>query len=185
MKQRNTLSSGFMVNNFLLLSGIAMIVSGFVLQLGFHIGNQSSSHERMIHSHSANFEQVRVFDPTSTVWNIDYTTWSMLHKAAIVFFTLLMIYHFITHWKWYKGVFGKRLLSKNRQAIILSFLFLSVALTGFIPWFIDLSGNKNLLRQSLIEIHDKLAILFVIYLILHVVKRIKWFKGTYVKLKNK
>jgi hypothetical protein len=177
MNQRNTHISSFMVNNLLLLSGSLMIVSGFVLQLGFHIGNQSRVRERMTHSHNTNFEQVGTIDPTDAVWNIDYSTWSILHKIAIVFFTVSMIYHLIIHWKWYKSVFGKQLVSKNRQSIILSFLFLSVALTGLIPWFIDLSGNKSFLRLFLIEIHDKLAILFVIYLLLHVVKRIKWFKG--------
>lgn len=161
MKPRNSQISSFMVNNLLLLSGSLMIVSGFVLQLGFHIGNQVRSNQRLNHSHDSTFEQVRFINPTDTVWDIKYTTWSILHKVVIVIFTLLMIYHIIVHWKWYKGVFGKHLVFKNRQAIILSSLFFLVALTGLIPWFIDLFGNKSILRLFLIELHDKLAILLV------------------------
>jgi hypothetical protein len=79
------------------------------------------------------------------------------------------------HWKWYKTVIKKRLVAKNIQVLTLSMLFVLVAITGFIPWFIDLLKGDEILRKAFIEIHDKFAIILSVYLILHVIKRLKWF----------
>ncbi|MGE0076434.1 MAG: hypothetical protein AB7S48_01090 [Bacteroidales bacterium] len=180
MKRPNKYVLAFLVNNLLILTSIATIVSGFVLQLGFHIGNS----EENIHLQTSNFEQLRDTSAGNAVWGIDYATWSAIHKVVIIFLSLLMVYHFAIHWKWYKGVFAKHLIKKNKQVIVLSFIFILVVLTGFIPWFIDLSGNRNLLRLFLIEVHDKISILLTVYLTLHVIKRVKWFSNTYKNVKR-
>jgi len=184
MKQQSKYLSSFLVNNLLLLSGAAMVVSGLVLQIGFHVGGATMQNERKMKSHAANIEQFREIDPANTVWDICYITWTIIHKYVIVIFSLIMIYHIIAHWKWYKGVITKHLISKNKQVITLSVLFVLVALTGFIPWFIDLSGSKSIIRLVFIEIHDKLAIVLTIYLIFHIIKRVKWFSNTFSKMKN-
>ena len=175
MIQRTKYLIGFFVNNLLLLSGIAMVVSGLVLQIGFHLGSGQRNHDRRMHSHSANVEQVREINPESAVWGVDYKTWATTHKIAIVAFSLLMVYHFAIHWKWYKGVITKHLIGKNKQVMILSVFYLMVAITGIISWFIDLSGSSSVIRIGFMEIHDKLAIVLIIYLLLHVIKRAKWF----------
>jgi len=59
-----------------------------------------------------------------------------------------------------------------------------VAITGLVPWFIDLLNYNSILRLILIELHDKLALLLIIYLILHVIKRNNWFLSAYRKLKR-
>ncbi|MCX8055970.1 MAG: hypothetical protein N3A67_09940, partial [Ignavibacteria bacterium] len=64
-------------------------------------------------------------------------------------------------------------------------LFVLVAITGLTPWFIDLLKGNELLRKVFIEIHDKLAIILVVYLILHVIRRMKWFFTTFDTIKNK
>lgn len=38
-------------------------------------------------------------------------------------------------------------------------------------------------RKTFIEIHDKLAIILTIYLILHIIRRMKWFFTTFDKIK--
>jgi len=73
-------------------------------------------------------------------------------------------------------------MRKNLQVIILTVLFILVALTGLIPWFIDLSGTINGFRVGLIEIHDKLTLVLIIFLVLHFVKRSKWYKLAYKKV---
>jgi len=95
-----------------------------------------------------------------------------------------MIYHTYVHWKWYKGVITKHLIHKNKQVIIFSILFLLVAITGLIPWFIDLSGSTSILRMLFIEIHDKITFVLIVYFVLHFIKRAKWFSNTYAKLKK-
>lgn len=166
-----------LINNLLLVSGLVMVISGLVLQLGFHLGgpqgHQIDVHE--VQSRSIQYEQVRELDTNKIVCGFNYPFWTKIHKFAIVIFSLLMVYHTQTHWKWYKGVVRKHLIGKNLQVFVLSVLFLLVAITGLVPWFIDLSGGIIALRMIFIEIHDKLALIFTIYLILHLIKRNKWF----------
>lgn len=162
--------NSFLINNLLLVSGLLMGFSGLVLQLGFHMGGPD--------------EQVRQIDTSKIVCGLNYPAWSVIHKFVIVFFSLLMIYHTFIHWKWYKVVITKNLIGKNRQVFILSVLFLLVAVTGLVPWFIDLSGSTSNLRMLFIEIHDKLTLILIAFLILHIAKRAKWFTATYEKLKR-
>jgi len=176
--------NNFLINILLIVFGLVMILSGLALQLGYHRGgpdvHQIGVHE--VQHQSIRYEQVRGFDTSKIVYGFNYPAWSAIHKFAIVFFSLLMIYHICAHWKWYKGVITKHLIRKNIQVITLSVLFVLVALTGFIPWFIDLSGNSIILQILFIEIHDKLALLLIVFLILHIAKRAKWFATVYEKI---
>ena len=177
--------NGFIINNLLLIAGIIMIFSGLVMQLGFHAGGHNGQ-PGGVHRGSSRpmpYEQLREINTDKIVNGLNYHDWSTAHKFAIVCFSLLMIYHICVHWKWYKAVIRKNLMRKNSQVITLSVLFLMVAVTGLLPWSIDLSGGTTILRLLLIEIHDKLALVLVIYLVLHVIKRYKWFMITYAKLK--
>jgi len=176
----------FLVNNLLLVSGLVMVFSGLVLQLGFHMGgpDEHQVSAQGVQFQSMQYEQLREIDTNKMVCGYNYPGWSTIHKYVIVFFSLLMIYHTYIHWKWYKGVITKHLIGKNRQVIILSVLFLLVAVTGLVPWFIDLSGGTGIFRMLFIEIHDKITFVLIGFLILHFVKRAKWFVTTYTKLKR-
>lgn len=147
----------FAVNLGLLFSGLITVFSGILLQIKFHINHIGNG---VSNDH---------------VFEIGYYGWSAIHKTSIVVFSLFMILHIYLHWKWYKAIINKRLFAKNKQVLSLSVIFVLVAFTGFIPWIIDLMGGGNTERKAFIEIHDKLAILLAVYLILHVVKRVKWF----------
>jgi len=182
MKPTNKYLTCFLVNNLLLLSGIFTAISGLVIQIGYHMGSEHGPVAYSADPHSSGIQQARIIDPDEIVRGINYTSWSLTHKAAIVTLLLLVIYHTYVHWKWYKSVFAKHLLRKNRQVIVLSVLFLLVALTGLIPWFIHLSGNDNGVRLALIEIHDKVALLLVIFLSIHISGRVKWYSGTFRKI---
>jgi Pyruvate/2-oxoacid:ferredoxin oxidoreductase delta subunit len=176
----------FLLNNLLLISCIVMIVSGLILQLGFHAGGSGGHHtgSHGVLSQSMQYEQIRMIDLNKIVFALTYRDWSTTHKIAIVFFSMFLIWHINDHWKWYKRVFTKHLIRKNIQVKLLSVLFILVAVTGLIPWLIDLSDSSSGLRLVFIEIHDKLALVLVIYLILHICKRIKWFVNTYANIKK-
>ena len=185
-KQRKSIFNGFIINNLLLILGVVVTCSGLLLQLGFHMGG-SGGHDRGnqgIHSQSTTYDQVREIDLNKIVFGFNYSDWSTTHKIAIVFFSLFMLYHFYAHWKWVKAIITKHLIKKNSQVITLSIIFILVAITGFIPWFIDLSGSTNVKRLIFIEIHDKLTLIFIVYLLIHIIKRNNWFATTYTKLKS-
>lgn len=169
--------NNFRVNILLLVSGLVMVFSGLSLQLGYHRGGPGGQ-QIVVHKalhHSMRYEQARGIDTRKIVHGFTYSSWSAIHKFAMVLFSLFMIYHIYAHWKWYKGVVAKHLIGKNIQVIFLSALFLLVAVTGFVPWIIDLSGNSIILRIFFIEIHDKIALLLIVFLIIHIVRRLKWF----------
>jgi hypothetical protein len=149
--------NSFIINLGLLISGLTSVFSGLLIQVEYHMGNHGN---------------IAIND---YVFGISYYGWSNIHKISIIILSLLMIFHISLNRKWYKVVIKKRLIAKNIQAMTLSVVFIFVAITGFIPWFIDLMNGEVMLRKAFIEIHDKLAIILSIYLIIHIIKRLKWF----------
>lgn len=179
MEQKNKTIVGFLINNLLIVFAVATIISGFVMQIGFHIGNEGRQPQR-----TEQVEQIHKINPTDTVWGIDYTTWTVLHKVVIVILLLLMVYHLVTHWKWYVGVFSKHVAHKNKLMVTLTVLFLLVTFTGIIPWAINIISCGAQSRFFLIELHDRLAIFLTVFLLWHIIKKLQWYVNTYRKLKN-
>lgn len=157
----------FIINIGLAIFGIATIFSGLLIQIKYHLGNNGN---------------IAIY---SIALGISYKSWSVFHKISIITLSLLAIYHVYLHWKWYKIVFAKKLFTKNQQVLIFSLLFVLVAITGLIPWFIDLLKGNEINRKLFIEIHDKLAIILSVYIILHITKRLKWYYYTFAKIKRK
>ncbi|MEJ5245100.1 MAG: DUF4405 domain-containing protein [Bacteroidota bacterium] len=157
----------FIVNLGLLIFGIITVFSGMLIQIKYHMGNHGN---------------IAIND---FVLGLNYHDWCVVHKISIVALSLFAIYHIYQHWKWYKVVVSKRLFAKNQQVLIFSLLFVLVAITGLTPWFIDLLKGDEMQRKVFIEIHDKLAIILAVYLILHVIRRMKWFFTTFDTIKNK
>lgn len=139
----------------LILFGFISIYTGFVLMIEFHMGSHGTINQIQTHL------------------GFSYSSWALFHKIAILIFSSLFLIHLYLNLKLYSIMFRKRLFKKNKQIIILSALFIIVAISGYLPWLISLRSESNIIRKILIEIHDKFSIIFSIYLILHVVNRIK------------
>lgn len=157
----NNVRLKFTVNALLLLMGLVVTVSGLVMQVEYHMGRLPIA---------------------QSVWGMEHGQWSGVHKFSAVVFMLLVAYHVWVHWKWYEVVFSKGLFRKNSQILVFSLLMALVSLLGLVPWLVDLLGGNQVARDTLIEIHDKLAIVFAIYIILHLFKRMKWYIKTLSKL---
>jgi 2-oxoglutarate ferredoxin oxidoreductase subunit delta len=145
------LKMGLLVNIGLLIFGLVMSFSGFVIQFRYHMGHNP------------------VTDNSGL--QVGYYNWTSIHKASIIIFSLLAAYHFIQHWKWYKTIIVKKLASGNKLQIVLTIVFILAAITGYIPWIINLTGGPETARKFLIEIHDKIAILLFVCLIMHLSRR--------------
>lgn len=185
-KQQRKFINQFLINNLLLIFGIVMILSGLSLQIGYHMSGsyKQNGSGKPEYIQSMTYEQINEMDTNRKVCGFYYQNWSTIHKISIVIFSLLMTYHIYAHWKWYKSIISKHLVSKNIQVITLSVLFFLVALTGLIPWFIHLSGGSVFSRFVLIEIHDKLALILVIYIALHIIKRKNWYTTAYKRIET-
>jgi hypothetical protein len=142
----------------LLFAGSAMAFSGFLIQLKYHIGHHNA-----------------IEKATNAVLGINYLGWSSLHKISIIIFSMLMIFHLAHHLKWYTTIIRKKLIAKNKLMVALTAVFIFVAITGYIPWFINLSGGSDLARKAFIEVHDKFVFILSLFLIIHSAKKIKWF----------
>ena len=163
MLERKT-AANLTVNLVLLLGGLTMAFSGFLIQIEYDIGGRHAN-ERVL--------------------GFVYSTWSEVHLFSSLFVVVIMIFHIIQHWKWYKIVFKKRLIARNQQVLFLSLIFLLVALTGLIPWGINLGNGNQTMRKTIVEIHDTMGILLFFYLVFHVVKRFKWYHTAYSELKHR
>ena len=155
----------FIVNLGLLFFGSILAFTGLLIQINYHMGNHGA------------------IDINNRVFGIDYPGWSVIHKMAVIFISIFITLHIVRHWKWYITIIRKKLMAKNRQVIILSIVFILTAITGYMPWFIKLKGGDEMIRKFYIEIHDKLALILFVFLVLHVLKRLKWFASTLRKLK--
>ena len=153
------------INLGLLVFALVMVFSGLYTQINFHMRH-----------HGGN--------AGGSAFCLNYYGWSSIHKISAVIVTALMLVHFVTHWKCYKTIIKKKLFAKNRQVIILTLIFIIVAITGYIPWLIKATGRIGITGKIILEIHDKLALVLLIYLILHVVKRFNWYKKAYKQCRN-
>ncbi len=180
-KEKKRLITQLVAYIFLFTISLLMILSGLVLQISYHIGEQKKFHENAekLLTPTMTYKQVRAIDATRTVVGLNYADWSLVHKIAISLCTLLLMYHIFLQRKWYSMIFVHKLWGKNIGTLSLSLLFILLAITGYISWF---GGFSELTRNQLIEIHDKLGILLVVLLVWHVAKRIKWFVNAYGKL---
>ena len=154
----------FSINIILFVCGIAIAFSGFTIMFQYHMGHSGD------------------INTTDKFWGLNYFNWSGIHKFFGVVMSLLMAYHILLHWKWFKNVLLKKLFKKNIQVLILSVIFIVTCLSGFIPWLLLPENGNDFTRRFLIEIHDKTGLILIVYLVLHVSKRFKWFKSTYAKL---
>ena len=142
-----------------------MAFSGLLMQIEYHMGNYGG------------------IDINKAVWGFSHYDWSLVHKIFVIIFSFFMVYHIILHWRWYKSVISKNLIAKNKLVITLTIVFLLVALTGYFSWLINLACEDVSLSKVIIEIHDKIALILIVFLILHLSKRFIWFKKTLKELR--
>lgn len=166
MQKKRRLILSFLINLGLLLTGMVMALSGFIMQFGYHMGHHGSIDESM------------------PVLGLYYAGWSNSHKMAIVAVSLLIMAHIVLHGDWYGTVVKKKLFVRNKLVITLSAIFIIVAVTGYVPWFIKLAGGSDLTRKVFVEVHDKITIVLFAYLTIHVTKTFRWFITSFGKIKN-
>lgn len=147
------------LNLGLLIISIIMMFSGLFLQIKYHFIRKGALDE-------------------------DYLFWSNIHTITSILFAILVVFHIVKHWKWFKAVVRKKLFSKNRPVIILSSVFLITTITGFIAYSLKLNGIDVGMRKVFVEIHDKIAIILMFFLVAHFLKRIKWYFSAYKKIRT-
>jgi len=129
-----------LINIILLLSTIGLVVAGFVLQVNYHIGHHGG---------------IEIAD---TVWGMDYSSWSTIHKITAILFTFATALH----------IYHNRKLFKNRQKVIFLLILIFTSLTGFLAWYYSYNESSDMTRKILIEIHDKLTLFLSLFMVIHI-----------------
>lgn len=137
-----------LTNVSLLVFGLIMTTSGLYIQLHYHLQESNV---------------------------LGLRQWTFIHKWSALIFMLIVISHILLHIKWFKLVLKKQLFRKNRITIILTISMIIVSILGFAPWLLTLFPTQFDLRHTLIEIHDKIGVAFIVILICHIVKRWRWY----------
>ena len=81
---------GFLINLGLLLFGSAMVFSGLLIQIGYHMGHHGE------------------IDTNNLILGLNYFNWSDIHLISIILVSIGMVFHIVLHWKWYKAVVRKK-----------------------------------------------------------------------------
>jgi hypothetical protein len=166
VQKKSRLLFSVITNLGLLLTSSVAAFSGFAIQVGYHMGHDGN------------------IDKSLAVLGLTYSGWSTTHKIFIIVLSLLVTVHIIQHWNRYKIMVRKKLYGRKKTAVILTMLFIAVAVTGYIPWVIDLAGGDAVTRKLFIEIHDKITLILFSCLIIHTIQKFRWFITAYEILKR-
>ena len=126
-----------------------MNISGLVLTIKFH-----PSHETLL-----------------AVWGISRAIWRDIHVYSAIVTCLLLVYHLVlVRKRLYKVITsGRESIKSIKTSRNLFWIFLIGSGTGFISY---LAGMFGINLHHIIEIHDKLGIILVFLIALHIVY--KW-----------
>lgn len=160
-KTNTKLISHFAINLSLFISSVAMVISGFIIQINYHFKNLSLM---------------------EIVCGVTHHQWCAIHKWSASIFFLLTVYHIYYHWKWSRGISGRKLQTDKQIILFLSLITPIAMITGVIPWFVDIFDGDQSLRSILIEFHDKIAILLFLLTVFHMTKRRRWYINTFRKI---
>lgn len=105
--------------------------------IGLYIAGHGSSHE---------------------VWH----DWAVAHVLSSLLWLIAVIFHIKRHWRWYKAIASKGIGKKRRATIVLSVVFLIVAVTG-ITLFACVDGANTAIGLW----HYRLGLLLIAFSLIH------------------
>ena len=161
-----TIQKNVLIDLFLIVLGIIVVLTGFQLVLNYH------AHRLLKHS---------------VVWGLNYYNWYYIHLVSSIAFVISVVIHVVLHVGWYKNLLKGNLVN-YRPTLIITLLFILTSLTSFVPFVIKhvskTKGDLSNYAFLMIELHDKMGILFTIFLILHFVRQNDSFEQIFKNIFN-
>jgi hypothetical protein len=137
----------WLVNSALLLTGIASMFTGFLIQTHYHMGRS-----------------------TGAVWGCGHAAWAIVHQLASFAFLAAVAWHLSLNWKPLISLCTRRGAWRSLGFFVTMF-FLLAAVTALAAWVAFMFLGQRSVEKVLVEIHDKVTIPLSVLLLLHVVKR--------------
>ncbi len=119
------------------------------------------------------------------VMGFDKTGWVLLHKASAMVFFAGLVAHCLVNWGFVatgtRRVLGGKLGPFSWHSYWLFLISVPACLTAMVSWV--LFGGEERVRYALVETHDKLGWLLVIFGLIHIIKRSARMVGAFRKPK--
>ena len=138
------------INVGLLVAGTLTLVSGFLIQVSYHLRHAVSAGR--------------------AVWGWDYPTWALFHQISSAALLAFVAWHLYLNRKPLLAIL-KRKGAWRRQGPILFVTFTAAVTTALLAWAVAVGFNHHLAERALVEIHDKIVIPMSVLLVLHVWQR--------------
>ena len=94
-----------------------------------------------------------------------------IHIYFGLFWVVLILFHIIQNWSWFKKIFIIKHIVKNKLTTLITVVFILMALSGILLW-IDIIPEKAF---NVKEIHEVTGRLIFILILIHIIQRIKWY----------
>jgi hypothetical protein len=108
-----------------------------------------------------------------SVMGFDKTGWTLLHKASAVVLFAGLVFHCLVNWGFVatvtRRIFGGKSKPFSSHSYWLFLISVPACLTAMASWI--LFGREEQARLALVETHDKLGWLLIIFGLLHLIKR--------------
>lgn len=165
-KSKNAFDSvklNFYLNLLNFFPFVILAVSGLIIQIEYHIHELPDAY---------------------VVSGLNRSGWLLIHKISSVISFAGIVLHCIMHRKYIVTVTKKILNRKNKPKILLSYylliIYIPASLICLFTWIF--LNHEDTLRHTLIEVHDKLTILLIIFTAVHLIQRAGWMVRTIKKL---
>jgi hypothetical protein len=146
MKSRRLLNLG------LLGTGLVSMVSGFLIQLTYHM------------HHGVDVRATRM------VWGLGYPDWAVVHQASSALMLVIAVWHL---WLNRRPLFAllKHAGQGRRQARTLFVLFTLAVVTALVAWIAGKLFDGYSVERALVEVHDKIVIPMAVLMVMHTWQR--------------
>ena len=136
-----------------LLSFIIVSVTGMLIQVVYHM---------------------KGFPDEFVYIGLNKQKWLLLHKYTSFIVTILLLVHIARYHMWFVNMIKRKVLSNKNYYIKIMITLLTISfitiITGVFSLLFKPSGD---IHNLVIEIHDKFGVVFVIFIIYHVIYRKK------------
>jgi hypothetical protein len=167
VRQPKNVSQSIIINFYLNLLNIIplliVVITGLILQIKYHM---------------------HIIPDDYLILGLNRSGWLLLHKIWAIISLTGIIVHCIVHWQFIAATTKNIFNQKSKISLLSSYLLLVI----YTPTFLTSMGSwiflndKDSARYTLVEIHDKLALLLIIIIVVHVISRFGWMVKTYKKL---
>ena len=141
-----------LLNVGLLGTGLAVMVSGFLIQVTYHM------------HHGAAVRTTRM------VWGLGYSAWAVVHQMGSALMLVLAVGHLWLNRKPLLALL-KRASQWRRQSSIFFALFTFAVVTALAAWILGKIFDGMMAERALVEVHDKIVIPMSILMIMHAWQR--------------